>query len=259
MAAKVFNECVADTDVPRLSPLQVRYMARSNAQLASRSAFARMFNWRYYDRDAQQNQSLLWVVDTRFHEHFSEIQRRLDDAEDVGEQYRELGRIVSYIQLVSSPARTVPVYTARFWRLSVSDRFDRYPVDSKAVEAKLTGGCQALFGHEGDYVDILRRVADDTLAAVRAPIEGLPASWQAFWTLSNEPDSFGEYGPAGNNFGRNVEFPCEDGQRCVLVKGDPLYGQFASGRHAAAVRGTMAAMLLMQRSVAAGGLAHSSR
>lgn len=257
IAAKAFNECVAETDIPRLSPLQVRYMARTNVQLAERSGFVRIFNWRYYDRGSQEDQSLLWVIDTRFHDHFNEIQRRLQDAEYSGERYRDLGRIVSYIQLVSSPPHTVPVYTARFWRFSVSDRFDRFPVDVDAVQERLNDACDELFGQDDSYADILRRVADDTLVAVRSPIQGLPASWQAFWTLSKEPHSFGEYGPAGNSFGRNVEFPCEDGQRCVLLKGDPLYGQFASDRHAAAVRGTMAAMLVLQRSIAANGLARA--
>ena len=96
---------------------------------------------------------------------------------------------------------------------------------------------------EEGYASIMRAVAIDTLVAVRLPISGIPASWEAFWKLAKDAGNFGEYGPAGNNFGRATEFRCQSSQRCVLLKDDPLYAQFARARHVAAVRGTMRAML----------------
>ena len=71
----------------------------------------------------------------------------------------------------------------------------------------------------------------------------------AFWRPDPDADGFGDYGPAGNSFGRRTEFRCAGGERCVLLKDDPLYAEFALARHADAVRGTQAAMLLMQLSM----------
>ena len=100
------------------------------------------------------------------------------------------------------------------------------------------------------YDRVLTDTADRTLAAVRESIDGLPASWTAFWTPSEDPGSFGDYGPAGNSFGRRTEFRCGADQRCVLLQDDPLYREFALARHLDAVRGTQAAMLKMQSGLA---------
>lgn len=244
IAAKHFNQCVTDSDIPRLTPLEVRYIAKTNAAQANRNIFKRMFNWRYYDRGQQAERGFLWVVDTRFHEHFNEVLARLDKAKDTRQRYSNLGRLISYVQVVSSPAHTVPVYTARFWRFNLADRFDVFPIDEVQLDSQLD--CRFLQSPAPDYHSVMRLVAEDTLAAVREPITGLPASWQAFWRLSEEAGSFGEYGPAGNNFGRKTEFDCE-AERCVLLRDDPLYAEFAAARHLAAVNGTMRAMLLMQQ------------
>ena len=244
--AKQFNRCVEGTEIPPLTPLQVRYMARANTGLIDRSLFARMFNWRYYDRAGQSEQSVMWLVDTRFHDHYNELSGRLSNDADPVDAYQDLGRILSYVQLVSSPARVVPVYTARFWRFSFSDRFDSYRLDEAALTAAIEGDCRFLGEPFGGYQEILGAVANRTMAAVRSPIDGLPAAWTAFWMPSEDPGSFGDYGPAGNSFGRRTEFRCGSDQRCVLLNDDPLYLEFALERHLDAVRGTLSAILLMQ-------------
>lgn len=249
LAAKEFNRCVEGTDIPALTPLQVRYIARANTGLADRSVFARMFNWRYYNRVDQSEQSMLWLVDTRFHKHYNELSERLVTVDDQVAAYQDLGRVLSYVQLVTSPARVVPVYAARFWRFSFSDRFDGYPLDENALQAAVAGKCDFLDVPADSYADLLSRVAARTLAAVESPIGGLPADWTAFWKPSKDAGSFGEYGPAGNAFGRRAEFRCAGGQRCVLLKDDPLYAEFAQERHLDAVQGSQAAMLLMQMSM----------
>lgn len=249
LAAKQFNRCVEGTDIPALTPLQVRYIAKANTGLADRSVFARMFNWRYYDRDDQSEQSMMWVVDTRFHDHFDELSGRLQVVDDPVAAYQDLGRTISYIQLVSSPPRVVPVYVARFWRFSFSDRFDGFPLDEEALVAAIEGDCRFLDPPPESYADVLAAVADRTLEAVFQPMDGLPTDWTAFWRPNIDADGFGDYGPAGNNFGRRTEFRCAAGERCVLLNDDPLYAEFALARHADAVRGTQAAMLLMQLSM----------
>lgn len=249
LAAKQFNRCVEGTDIPALTPLQVRYIARANTGLADRSVFARMFNWRYYDRNDQAEQSMMWIVDTRFHDHFDELSGRLVAVDDPVAAYQDLGRAISYIQLVSSPPRVVPVYVARFWRFSFSDRFDSFPLDEEGLIATIEGDCSFLESPPESYADVLIAVADRTMDAVFEPISGLPTDWTAFWRPNSNADGFGDYGPAGNAFGRRTEFRCAGGERCVLLKDDPLYAEFALARHADAVRGTLAAMLLMQLSM----------
>lgn len=159
---------------------------------------------------------------------------------------------------MSAPSRAVPVYTARFWRWSFGDRFDSYPLNEAALEAALGNDCSWLDEPPDSYRDVLNEVAEDTLRAVSAPIEGLPTTWEAFWQPGREPGDFGDYGPAGNNFGRRVEFPCSEdrGERCVLLADDPLYARFALARQLAAVRGTARAMYLHQFS-ARGSTAHA--
>ncbi len=249
LAAKQFNRCVEGTDIPALTPLQVRYIAKANTGLADRSVFARMFNWRYYDRNDQSEQSMLWVVDTRFHDHFDELSGRLTLVEDPVDAYQDLGRAISYIQLVSSPPRVVPVYVARFWRFSFSDRFDSFPMDEEGLVAAVEGDCSFMEPPPESYAEVLVDVAERTMKAVLEPMSGLPTDWTAFWRPNANADGFGDYGPAGNTFGRRTEFRCAGEERCVLLKDDPLYAEFALARHADAVRGTQAAMLLMQLSM----------
>lgn len=250
-AAKWFNRCLAETTAPPLTPLQVRYAAKSNVALADSNMFVRMFRWNYYDRGGQQERSALWLVNTRLHQHFNNVTRRLEQASEPADRYRELGRIIYYLQLVTSPSKVVPVYTGRFWRWSFSDRFDKYRLDDDALDAALADTCDFLDDPALDFSSLLVESAATTLDAVRSPIGGLPATWQAFWKISSNPDSFGEYGPAGNSFGRKSDFPCGDSRsnrrRCVLLRRDPIYAEFALERHVAAARSTARAMLLLQR------------
>ncbi len=254
LAAKQFNRCVAGTNVAPVTPLQVRYMARSNASLADGNLFSRMFRWRYYDRAGEDEQSALWVIDTRFHAQFNELQRRIDDASNEVDVYRQLGRILSYLQLVTSPPHVVPVYTARFWRFSFADRFDSYRVEDADIEAALGDDCSFLEAPPLDYGYILSKAARSTLAAVEQTISGMPTSWQAFWRLAEKDNAFGDYGPAGNNFGRKTEFRCGNGERCLLLKDDPLYQEFALARHVDAVRASVAAIYMVQMRNAYAGL-----
>jgi hypothetical protein len=247
-AAKVLNRCLEGSDVPALTPLQVRFIATSNMGLANSNLLVRFFRWSYFDMADRDDRQLLWLINTRFLEHFEQVVGEVRSTDDASDRYRELGRIVSYVQLVSSPSRAVPVYAARFWRWSFGDRFDGYPVDEQALERALGRDCAFLDNSPDSYRAVLYEVARDTVQAVRAPMGGLPATWESFWQLGEKPGDFGDYGPAGNSFGRNVEFPCSEQpeQRCVLLNDDPLYAEFAVERQAAAVRGTARAMFLHQ-------------
>ena len=248
LAAKKFNQCTANTDIPNLTPLQVRYIAKTNVGMANRNFFLRVFNWRYYDRDAQEGKSFLWVFDTRFNKHFNEAEKKLLGTGDLKKQYRNLGLLISYIQVVTSPAHAIPVYASRFWRFNSSDRFDRFPVNQELLESMLD--CKALARFSADsYSHIVQSVARETIEAVDSPISGMPTTWKSFWQLPDNNSDFGSYGPAGNNFGRKTEFTCDLNTECVLLRDDPLYREFALSRHVSAIEGSMQAMLLMQLSL----------
>ena len=246
LAAKQYNSCVAELGLKLepFTPLQVRFVARANVQQSQSNLFTRLFRWNYYNRKDQSSNNWLWVVDTRFHAHFSEVQQRLRAPRSEAAGYRDLGRVANYVQTVTSPARAVPVYVGRWWRLNMTDRFDDYPLDAAVVAQRLNGNCDVMSLQDDSYADILQDVATQTLEAVRTPISGMPATWEAFWTPDTKAGNFGEYGPAGNNFGRETTFRCADAQRCVLLDDDPLYQEFAQDRHLAAVLGTIRVMRL---------------
>ena len=247
VAAKQLNRCVAGSGVPGVNALQVRLIAKANTRQADANLFVRMFRWNYYDRSGVGDRDILWVIDTRFHEHFDEVVRRIGAADRANDRYRELGRVVGYVQDVTSPPHAVPVYATRWWRLTLKDRFDRYPVDEEAVSGLVEGSCEAAMKPAADFHTVLEEAARDTFAAVQQPVTGLPVTWEIFWQAHEDPGRFGSYGPAGNNFGRGARFPCGQSERCVLLDDDPLYADFALRRHAAAVVASVRAMMIAQR------------
>ncbi len=248
IAAKHFNNCAAEVALPRLTPLQVRYIAKANVRQTEANIFRKLTRWNYYDREDQRPRSMLWFIQTRLHQHFNRLVQELAAADALAERYSGLGRVVNYVQDMTSPAHVVPVFTARWWRWDISDRFDRYAVNADAVSAALGEDCGDLGAEVEGYDGLLGVTADRTLAAVRGQIPGLPVSWQVFWRIG-EPGGFGGYGPAGNNFGRPAEFDCGGAtraERCVLLRRDPLYEAFAAERHLEAVRATITAMWMLQ-------------
>jgi len=248
LAAKQINRCLGPGHVPPLTPLQVRSVAQGNSALADSNFMVRMLRWGYYDPLEREDMSVAWLVNTRLNDHFGRLAAGIEDAETDAERLALLGAIVSYIQLVSSPARALPVYVSRFWRWNFADRFDEYPLLDTELEAALQDDCSHLDSIPESFDAILAAVAADTRAAVRGPIGALPATWEAFWVPPDVLGGFGSYGPAGNNFGRYTEFPCglPDIHRCVLITDDPAYTAFALERQMAAIRGTAQAIMLFQ-------------
>ncbi len=247
IAARQLNRCMqADSRVPLLSALETRYIAKANVAQADPNVFVRMFRWPYYNRADQTNRSTLGVIDTRFHDHFKALLRDMEEANSRRQQLRELGRVINYVQDVSSPAHAVPVYTGRWWRLSMGDRFDRYRLRSERVESAAQSLCGALLPMPVSLSAVLADAAQETIYAVQGPITGFPATWESYWKLAQNEDEFGEYGRAGNSFGERTEFRCGAEERCLLLENDPLYEEFAQQRHVSAVLATMRAMYLFQ-------------
>ncbi len=246
IAARAFNNCVAGTGIPTVSPLQVRYIARANKAVAAGGFWRRLVRWQYYDRERQSDKSLLWAVETRMHSHFNRAARNIDQGDGLSETAENLGVVVAYLQDVSVPAIVVPVFTQRFWRFNTTDRFSVFPINEEAVARRAAASCAELLAPQAGltYQDLLRNGATNTLNSIRSSIPGMDVTWNAFWRESREGE-FGEFGEAGNNFGRAVEFSCGFSS-CYLLDNDPIYADFAGARHTAAVFATMRALLLAQ-------------
>ena len=255
VAAREYNRCVEDIrhsadvqrQVPtRLTPLQVRYVAKANANQADRPWWQGMFRWNYYDRGRRSAGRVLWLIETRMHNRYRDTLKRLDEARDLSRRFTNLGRIVSYLQDATMPAHVVPVFTARWWRFSMADRFSTFPVDEAALNAALGDQCASVRGADGSFEELLERTAQRTIASISEPIRAMPSSWEAFWELDSDDRDFGSYGDAGNNFGRQTTFRCTEdrGRRCVLLAGDPIYAEYAAARHLDAVRATIRAMAM---------------
>ncbi len=253
IAARQFNDCVQRrTDVSRLSALDSRYIVKANVALADGGIFGRMFRWPYYNRDDQTGQSTWGVFETRFHDHFDAQLAILAESPKREQRLRALGRVVSYVQDVTSPAHVVPVYTGRWWRLSLGDRFDKYPVDIERVREGALTSCDYVLQNGADFPQVLAEAATETLAAVQSPIMGYPTTWESFWRLAESAREFGEYGRAGNTFGDRTEFRCGEKvngvrERCLLLDDDPIYKDFAYHRHLTAVIATMRTLMLFQQ------------
>ena len=175
-----------------MTPLQVRYIAKANAGQADSGFWRRMVRWNYYNRDQQAGRSLLWLIETRVHEHFDHTVNQLENAESLAGRYSYLGEVVNHLQDMSTPASAVPVFTGRWWRFSMSDRFDNFPVDEDGLLEALGTDCSSIehaFGPEDsvEFKDLLRQTADGTVDAVQTRIAGMPVSWEVFWKLDSNP------------------------------------------------------------------------
>ncbi|MCC5884976.1 MAG: hypothetical protein JJT88_00910 [Gammaproteobacteria bacterium] len=249
LAAKQFNECVAGTDVPRLTALQVRNLVRGNLSEGDPGIARRTINWQFYDRSNQATPRVLWAIETRMHSRFDELAEAVlaDGLDEDLARFERLGEVVHYLQSVTVPANVVPIYHPRRWRWNGSDAFTHFPMDREALLARMAQVCVELLATpetEG-LSTLLDSTAAVTIANIRAPIADMNASWQVFWR-EGEAGEFGSYGPAGNRFGREAEFPCRS-ERCRLLENDPIYAEFALRQHRQAVVSSMRAMLILQR------------
>lgn len=273
LSAKQISRCLpywqeADSSmaINPLSTLDMRYVVRANAARAKGSFFGRMFRWNYLDLTQNDSEAVWGMFDTRFNSRFHDLTNQLVVESQQRQRLEALGSLISHIQDVSTPSRVVPVYTGRWWSFSLQDRFDRYPVDAQRLEASGESLCQSVLIQVQDIAgadvdealsQLLFLSARQTIVAVSSEINGMPAEWTAFWQPSQSDENeasgnaFGEYGVAGNNFGDRVEFRCggtgKEAIRCILLKDDPLYQDFAFARHLSAVEATMVAMLIVQR------------
>ena len=248
IAAQQYNRCAEDTHLARLTSLQVRYVALANANQAESPWWQRMFRWDYYDRAGHSAGRVLWLFETRMHNRYRDAIRRLNEARDLSRRFTNLGRVVNHIQDVTTPSQVAPVFTMRWWRFSVADRFSIYPVNVGAVQRALGEDCTAVRGSDGTLESLLADTAEGTIESIVEPIRGMPSTWEAFWELDNDDDEFGRYGDAGNNFGRDAKFRCSEDEtrQCVLLERDPIYAEYARDRHVDAVKATMAAIAIVQ-------------
>ena len=245
-AARQFNLCAPGAELPPLTPLQVRYIARS-AVKESDSRMMRAFRWGFYEREGHNTKRLLGLVQTRLHERFEKLEVASSEADNLLEYYSVVGQIMAHIQDMSVPVYVVPIYFSRFWRLSMRDRLSVYPIDVELLTAKLgERNCEQLLGEQATPAQLLSELAEMTIVAIRQPILGQePATWESFWEF-DDAGKFGKYGPAGNRFGERTDFSCGD-QTCLFLEDDPLYREFALERHLDALQFSLRLMRWAQQ------------
>ena len=207
LAARQYNRCAEETHLATLTPLQVRYIAIANANQADAAWWRRMFRWSYYNRNDQSTGKILWMVETRMHNHFGDTLRRLEGARDLSRRFTNLGRVINYLQDATTPVAVVPVYTTRWWRFSVSDRFNEFPVDTDALTVALGEDCTAVRRTDAGFDSLLVDTAERTIASIAEPVPGLPVTWEAFWEFDDDADAFGRYGNAGQQLRSRDEIP----------------------------------------------------
>ena len=248
MAAQQYNRCVENTPLHRLTPSEVRYIAKANVHEAELSWWRRLFRWNYYDRSEQSAGRLLGLLETRMHDSYHDALQRLDEAQDLSRRYTNLGRVTNYLQDVTTPSHVTPIFTTRWWRFNLTDRFNSFPVDVEALDVALGDSCVAVRSADGTFENLLKHTADRTISSIKDPVASLPTTWEAFWEFDSDEDDFGSYGVAGNNFGRQTTFRCtrEQERDCVLLANDPLYAAYANARHLDAVQATISAVAMMQ-------------
>jgi len=246
VAARQFNLCAPEAGLPVLTPLQVRYIARSSVKEAG-SRVVRSFRWGFYEREAEKSKHLFWLVQTRLHARLERLTTNALEAGDLLEYYSVIGQLMTHLQDMSVPVYVVPIYFSRFWRLSMRDRLSIYPIDSEALTERLESiACDALLDDVGAPSELVSSLADETINAIQETIPGqAPATWEAFWRFGRE-GRFGRYGPARNRFGERTDFQCGE-QTCVFLADDPLYRDFASDRHLDALRSSLRLMQWAQQ------------
>ena len=219
LAARLFNQCAQEAGEAPLTAMQVRFLARATADMVDRSAFVRMFHWNYYAPPGYPGRLLGGLVDTRFNARYENLVAALDTDGSEIDRLEAHGAVNFYLHHVTTPQRVVPVYTNRPWRLSFADRFDAVEPDEARLLRYLGQPCSLVRGDAPDLNALLHRIALETRTSVREGIPGMQVSWEVFWRFARIDGAFGDYGAAGNSFGREVEFDCGQSGRCILLEG----------------------------------------
>ena len=112
LAAKQYSKCAeVRPSLYRPSALDVRYLVRANVAQADAGFFSRMFRWNYYSPNPQDQKEVLWIIETRFQGHYRSLLRQIELGDKAEDRLKAVGRVISYLQDVTSPPRVVPVLT----------------------------------------------------------------------------------------------------------------------------------------------------
>lgn len=170
-----------------------------------------------------------------------ESEHSLHDQEEEASEADALalvGRIVHHLQDAAVPAHVVPVNHFS------DDGFEKFEIASYYQAPTSLSDCARLRAEEPSA--LLKNTALTTLSR----IEGLvgyktykrvkQARWSQLFWLSARGEGFGEYGPLGNNFGKNV-FELEDGRTARVELSQ--YREFKQAQLDLAVLATQSAIL----------------
>jgi len=286
LAVEAYNHCgKIMPEKPRgfekIRPLEKYRLVNGNISEDEDKA-GKLKRWHFYDRAGQLGRDSIvnifgfsGLIETpSLHARFDQLEIRADKQGAFVESHRRwrlydvVGAMMHYIQDVTVPAHVVPIFHPKNF---LGDAFDRYEVRAsdyrgedidrlEATEEFLSQfdalKCRRVFREaERSYNQILNALADETYLTLENKIPDSPLTWsEAFWDRKRNSRGFGDYGRAGNRFGKrksclkkkDVPEINRDacGDRLQVIKA--VYDQFSGEQHLAAIEGSMRAIALLQ-------------
>lgn len=233
-AVKAFNDCLAsDPSLPAGYAISdaglVKDVVKANRNEDGTLLTypVRLGNWHFYNTNNVPNTG--WpkhFLDVIFDKKVASLKEAVEEQQSVAKLYRKAGKVMHYIQDVSSPPHVVPVYHWKFLGMGIKEPFDSYEVDLKKFQELLTPSadqCKDLLAGDIDFDVLMSKDAQATFDMMSKPIPVTnaageePYKWAAFWRPagSAEPacsdrkakEGFGSYGRFCNQFGEKSPLP----------------------------------------------------
>jgi hypothetical protein len=198
------------------------------------------------------NQSMLprfCGLDKRLHRLIKEYKETNSEAKRkklLKEIYRQIGRIIHYLQDVSVPAHVVPIYHGP----GSPDKFDGYEYEygpeceegEKSVDLEMEKGLTLKRLLRKSACATVKSIGEGNTFYITKDGKEVLVTWEVFWSKPRS-EGFSEYGILKNNFG--VSRIRDDKGHEYLVE-DNVYKRFFGKQYRQAINTTIKALLYLQ-------------
>jgi hypothetical protein len=209
------------------------------------TVITRLRNWHFYNNSQGED---LWVlgslINKTFHSRWRELLNFFNDPYRRSDQSQIAGALSHFIQDVSNPAHSVPIYHGP----GHSDLFDYFPIQKKKLRESFPDACAELNQLKDlPATKLLNQMASKTLVHIEkdfsyqrnGQIVFAPFS-KAYWVspILDNDSFFSEYGLFGNTFGQNRV-------NGIFIE-QKIFEEFAIERQLDAIVGTAALVLNLE-------------
>lgn len=272
IAINLYNKCAVQPASPRWSkPLNEAEAFRlvDGSYSEDEDFFDKGTSWHFYDREGKiGRESILkvfsiLVAEPSMHVRFNELETTAVDLVKIESLrswhlYDPVGKMAHYLQDVSVPAHVIPIFHP--FKSKISDAFDNFKINADKVNESVNSNvCEFIKELSNkSFNQILDNYADKTFEMINSDIKGLvdkkgnPVKATTFWSLKLNERMFGDYGVAGNRFGKKkVCIKSEVDEDFILcterlkIK-KTIYKNIALQQHIKAVKATIEAIALIQ-------------